>query len=126
MENIQLGEHVSVHEDRVGHIRKHGFNLNLKEIVELADKWTRGEEGVHVCHGLGKVFAIVIRGKYETEGKIYGKVRTIWDDEVGNRTERSGLPVVHHDQNESFGGVLTCEKQGTIPYAHGWCPVCDR
>lgn len=121
MENIQLGDHVSVHEDRVEHIKKHGFNMNLNQIVELADKWTKGEEGVHVCNDHGKLITIVIRGKYTTQGKAYGIVRTIWDDGVGKGLDRSGLQVISH-----FEVALTCEKHGAIPYAHGWCSICDR
>ncbi len=114
MENIQLGEYVSVHEDRIEHLKKHGFNMNLDQIVELADKWTKGEEGVHVCDNNGKLITIVIRGKYEVGGRTYGKVRTMWDDGAGKKTERNGLPIIPH-----FEAVLTCEKHGAIPYAHG-------
>ena len=117
MEKIQLGKHVSVHKDRVEHIKKHGIDTSLSDIVKLADKWTRGKQGIHVCNDVNKTFTIVVRGIYAVDGKSYGIVRTIWENSV-NGNERTGLSIIQHYNQDG------CKHSGIIPYFQEPCPWC--
>ena len=119
MNQIHLGKNVSVLKDRNEHIKKHGFHMNVEEIVNLADRWTKGKQGLHVCYSAGNCFTIIIRGTYEENGKKYGIVRTIIDDEV--RTSETELPIVEHTD------PIFCKHVGSMPYIQGgFCPWCNK
>ncbi len=122
MKKIILGKTVSVLEDRAEHIAKHNLNMSIDDIVAIADKFTKGEIGLHECHYSSQgLITIVIRGQHQENGNNYGMVRTIWKGGAGRKNEGTGLPIIQH----TGSGDLTCNKHGIIPYSHGFCPWCE-
>ena len=120
---ILLGKSVSVLQDRGEHIEKHGLNMTSEEVVGIADKFTEGMEGLHICddESYGRV-TIAVRGMHFEEGKSYGIVRTLWKGDAGRKSEGTGLPIFEHIDSSKF----TCNKHGFLPpYSHGFCPWCN-
>jgi len=91
---FKKGKFVSVALDRPAHIlERHGINLDMEEIIMLADQ-AQGKEGIHVFNpGNSFCKTIVIRGLYEENGQSFGIFRTMWQgDEGSNQQNRGGLP----------------------------------
>ena len=127
MENIEnriFGKNTCTMKSIAEHVKKHNINMAPEEIVRLADIITEGKEGIHVYQtSLGNLRTLVIRGSVKKDGKEYGIIRTMWAGGAGANSDRAGLQVINYDPDDNF--PLTCEKHGTFPYAHGWCPICE-
>jgi len=124
IDNRIFGKDVCTMESIAEHVKKHNVDMTSEEIVKIADRITEGKEGIHVYeNSFGSSRTIVIRGFVERDGKKYGIIRTMWDDEAGAGNERTGLTVIKHYFENNF--PLTCKNHGVVPYAHGWCPFCE-
>ncbi len=87
---LSLGERVCVPHNIRG-IR----NGSITDIARIADQFTEGREGVHVCYGTSHgTLTIVVRGQYEIGEEHYAKVRAVWHGDSGSKqNQRGGLPV---------------------------------
>ena len=88
----------------------------VDDIARIADQFTGGEDGVHICYGTAYgTMTIVIRDRYEVggeDGATVGKVRAVWRGDSGSKqTERRGLPVYRRSL-----GQQGCEGP-IVPYA---------
>ncbi len=68
---------------------------SVDDIVRIADQFTSGQDGIHVCYGTPYgTMTVVVRGQHEIDGAQYGKVRAVWSGDSGSKQQmRSGLPV---------------------------------
>ncbi len=98
IDNMVFGKTVCAKIDRREHVKKHNLDMSTKKIIDLADKVTKGIEGLHVLYShFEKPITIVVRGFVEKEGKKYGVVRTVWDGECGwNKFGKNGLFIIRH------------------------------
>jgi coenzyme F420-reducing hydrogenase alpha subunit len=130
---IALGKKVSIditpggRDNRITHVKKHGINMDLQELVNFADR-TRGVVGVHTFEQWDRSeITVIIDKPQEEDWKNYGILKTMWRHDAKSRMKKSekGSPMFYHPLYSQDKAVPTCEKHGTIPYAHGWCPFCD-
>lgn len=103
---ISVGDRVCVPHN----IRRLGGG-SVDDIARIADQFTQGEEGVHVCYGTPfGTMTIVVRGQFEVGEDRYSMVRTVWKGDSGSKqTERRGLPVYER----SF-----VDDASVMPYQH--------
>jgi hypothetical protein len=87
-------------------------------IVQVADL-TKGVEGLHEIFPPldDRLLTVVVRGRYEADGRIYGMVRTMWWGDAGRNSQRTELQVIRHSSARP-----QCERWAT-PY-HNECPWC--
>ena len=106
--HLSVGERVCVPHN----LRRLG-SQTVDDIARIADQFTGGEDGVHVCYGTPYgTMSVVIRDRYEVDGATVGKVRAVWKGDSGSKqTQRSGLPVY-----KRFLAQLGCEGL-IVPYA---------
>ncbi len=119
MEKI-LGKFVSISKRRAEELQRKGIPLDFQEMVDLADRFSKGVEGIHVIYRTKGILSWVVRGKDLADEREYSLIRTIWKGDAGIQEERSGLRVYRHRDNLEY----TCRHIGFIPYAHGHCPFC--
>tara|TARA_Y100000310_G_scaffold285591_1_gene309178 strand:- start:4492 stop:4866 length:375 start_codon:yes stop_codon:yes gene_type:complete len=121
-----LGKNVAIFEDGPEHIKKHKFEMNHQEMVNTADNWTKGVEGLHACQLFDRELTVVVRGTHEEDGRKYGIVRTILQGKVDdNYAQRTGLKLHSHSWDDDRGFSPLCNKHGTIPYSSGLCSFCE-
>lgn len=74
------------------------------DLACIADQFTNGQEGVHVCYGTpyGTV-TIVVRGQYDVQGELFGQVRAVWRGDSGSKQQiRGELPVYKRFPEQEF------------------------
>ena len=103
---LSVGERVCVPHN----IRKLG-GPSVADVARIADQFTEGAEGVHVCYGTPYgTLTIVVRGEFEVGQERYGMVRTVWKGDSGSKQkQRGGLPVY----TRSF-----VDESSVLPYQH--------
>ncbi len=93
------------------HIGKHGLDCNREGYVQIGERISNGEQGIHSGSINDIPHVVVVDGTIEKDGTNLGILRSV---------RRCGLT----EFNELIKYPPTCEEHGNIPYAHGFCPFC--